>query len=419
MVVSSPDLILKEGQIEGVAARLTVGREPGKGGLAINDPAVSRCHFSLEWHERRGLLELMDLGSKNGTFVAGMRVERRFLAPGDVLRAGDSVFLIIGERPAGKGRNCSGVVGRSARVGRLCEELEVAAGGTLATLLLGPPGTGKEIAARAVHDMSGRTGEFVAVNCPAIPETLFESTFFGHKRGAFTDATADAPGLLRSAHKGTLFLDEVGELPLWGQSKLLRFLEDGIVRAVGDTKEHKVDVRVVAATNADLDELESQRKFRTDLMSRLEGFVVRIPPLSERKEDIVPLVQHFAASQGIERVVLTADALEAILIAPWEQNIRGLRNTVNAWVLKVKHRKAVRHGLARLELTDLPEHLRHPVTNRMDATPSVELGGETPSRDELVCLLQAHDGNVAAVARVLGKDRTQIYRWMKQHEIER
>jgi transcriptional regulator with GAF, ATPase, and Fis domain len=419
MVASSPDLILKEGQLVGLGARLVVGREPGKGGLSVNDPAASRCHFALEWHERRGLLELTDQGSKNGTLVSAMRVERRFLAPGDVIRAGDTLFLVVGERPSEKRRNCSGVVGRSARVGRLCEELEIAAGGVLPTLLLGAPGTGKEIAARAVHDMSGRAGEFVAVNCPAVPETLFESTFFGHKKGAFADANADAPGLLRSAHKGTLFLDEVGELPLWGQSKLLRFLEDGIVRAVGDTREHKVDVRVIAATNADLDELESQRRFRTDLISRLEGFVVRVPPLSERREDIVPLVHHFASAQGITRVVFAADALEALLVAPWEQNVRGLRNVVNAWVLKAQHRKAVRNGTARMGLADLPDHVKNPVLNRIDATPSVELRGSQPTREELVSLLQAHDGNVAAVARVLGKDRTQIYRWMKQLEIER
>jgi DNA-binding NtrC family response regulator len=223
-------------------------------------------------------------------------------------------------------------VAESAAMRRVLELATRVAGHATTVLITGESGTGKELVARFIHQRSPRAAaRFVAVNCAAIPESLMESELFGHRRGAFTGATEDRRGLFEEADGGTLLLDEVGELPLALQPKLLRALEEGAIRRVGDGQERKVDVRVVAATARELDELVRDGRFRDDLFYRLNVVRLHLPPLRERPEDVPALAAHFlaqaAARQG-RSLSLTSRALARLREYPWPGNVRELRNAL-------------------------------------------------------------------------------------------
>ncbi|MFH1530190.1 MAG: sigma 54-interacting transcriptional regulator [Pseudomonadota bacterium] len=403
--------------IHEITAEVVLGRTPGNGGLGLNDPALSREHARLNWHARHGLAQLEDLGSKNGTFVNGRRITRTFLEDGDVLRVGDCllVFRLIGEEVSGGEPSIPTLVGRSEVIRGLKRRLASIAPGSLPVLLTGEPGTGKELAARALHDLSGRTGPFRALNCAAIPEGLFESVFFGHRKGAFTGAELDTFGVLREARGGTAFLDEVGEIPGTAQPKLLRFLQEGVVQPVGETREVLVDTRVVAATNADLASAEVDGRFRSDLLARLEGVPIHLPPLRERREDIPLLLRHFAGRAGFELSSVDPDAMEALMIAPWPRNVRGLATLVQRWT-----ETEWRGGEAHLSLDLVPSNLCDAVRTREEAATAPSLSRQLrPSREELEDALRRHHGVIQDVADELGKDRKQIYRWMERYGITR
>jgi transcriptional regulator with PAS, ATPase and Fis domain len=198
-------------------------------------------------------------------------------------------------------------------------------------LITGESGSGKEVVARAVHDLSTRVDKpFVAFNCASVPRDLFEGQLFGHKKGAFTGATNDSVGVIRAAHEGTLFLDEIGELPLDTQPKLLRFLENGEVFTLGEQRPRRVDVRVLAATHRDLGRLVREGKFREDLYYRLNVVPLRVPPLRERREDIVAIARMFLAklSSHEERPELGVEAVAALEQHTWPGNVRELRNVI-------------------------------------------------------------------------------------------
>lgn len=243
----------------------------------------------------------------------------------------------------------SGLVAESAAMRRVLELATRVAGHATTVLITGESGTGKELVARFIHQRSPRAAaRFVAVNCAAIPESLMESELFGHRRGAFTGATEDRRGLFEEADGGTLLLDEVGELPLALQPKLLRALEEGAIRRVGDGQERKVDVRVVAATARELDELVRDGRFRDDLFYRLNVVRLHLPPLRERPEDVPALAAHFlaqaAARQG-RSLSLTSRALARLREYPWPGNVRELRNALE--------RAAVLAPAATLDAADL------------------------------------------------------------------
>ncbi len=216
---------------------------------------------------------------------------------------------------------------------RVARTIRKVAGFKTTVLILGESGVGKELASRALHEASPRgAGPFVAVNCGAIPEPLLESELFGHKKGAFTDATADKRGLFEEAVDGTLFLDEIGELPPPLQVKLLRALQEGEIRRVGDTRSVAVDVRVVAATSRDLAQMVEEGAFRQDLYYRLAVMPIELPPLRERKDEIPPLVEHFVAATnerlGTAVEGVSAEALRVLLAYEWPGNVRELENTI-------------------------------------------------------------------------------------------
>ncbi len=304
--------------------------------LALTDTTVSRLHCELRLSEAS--LRVIDRQSTNGTFVDGVRVLDAYLAPGATItvghttlsleRSSDPVRLQLSDRTS-----YFGLLGTSVEMRRVYAILERVAATNATVLIQGETGTGKELAARAIHEGSSRkSGPFVAVDCGAIPEALFESELFGHVRGAFTGAIAQRDGAFREAHGGTLFFDEVGELPPSLQPKLLRALESREIRAVGGSRSDAVDVRVVAATHRDLAQEVNNGSFREDLYYRLAVVELGLPSLASRREDIAVLAQSF-----FERAKGSEDAAPPELIAslmqrPWPGNVRELRNTIERWV---------------------------------------------------------------------------------------
>ncbi|GAB4212766.1 MAG: sigma-54 dependent transcriptional regulator [Sandaracinaceae bacterium] len=250
------------------------------------------------------------------------------------------------------------MLGQSEEMRRVFRTVEKAAGYATTVLVQGESGTGKELVARALHRRSPRKDRpFVAVNCGAIPEALLESELFGHKRGSFTDATSDKAGLFEEADGGTLFLDEIGELPAKLQVKLLRVLQEGTIRRIGETKDRKVDVRVVTATARDLETEVEEGRFREDLFYRLNVLPITVPPLRERKSDIPLLVEHFLAKHNARlhtRVrSITPGAMKVLLAYPWPGNVRELENLMERAIVLADGEV--------LSEEDLPEHLRKPV----------------------------------------------------------
>jgi Nif-specific regulatory protein len=276
-------------------------------------------------------------------------------------------------------------------------------------LIRGESGSGKELVARALHKSSNRADRpMLSVNCAAIPRDLMESQLFGHKKGAFTGADADHAGWFKSADSGTLFLDEVGELTLEGQAKLLRILEGHPFLPVGSTKEVSVDVRVIAATNRDLQEFVRERRFREDLFYRLSVFELFIPPLRERGSDIEVLVNHFVEifkrTHGRPRLGISPAAMEKLLAYNWPGNVRQLRNVIDSAVV-----------MAEGELIE-PE----------------DLGLRDASNGELETLridhwerklirqaLERTDGNIPEAAKLLGIGRATLYRKVEEYGVSR
>ena len=294
------------------------------------------------------------------------------------------------------------LVGRAPSMQRLFRQVEKLATTDATVLLTGESGTGKELAARALHALSRRSGrEFVAVNCAAVPDTLIESEFFGVEKGAYTGADRTRPGKFESAHEGTLFLDEVGELPVAIQPKLLRVLQEGRVTRVGATKEIVTDVRLIAATNRDLAAEVAEGRFREDLYYRLNVVPVRMPPLRERREDVPRLVEHFAARaarrHGVQVSGFPSRVLKRLLDYSWPGNVRELGNVVERLVLLADD--------GRVSVDDLPEEMTErglsASSNGGFHLPPGGMSWESHERSCLAQALEAANGNRAQAARLL------------------
>jgi two-component system NtrC family response regulator len=304
----------------------------------------------------------------------------------------------------------AGIIASGPEMLRLLRNIEKIAPTDVAVLLRGESGTGKELLARAIHKLSARAREpFVPINCAAIPETLLESELFGHEKGAFTGALKQTIGRIESADRGTLFLDEIGDVPLAMQVKLLRFLQDQVVERIGGRKPVQVDVRIVCATNQDLDLMMADGRFREDLYYRLNEVTVHVPPLRERASDVVALASffltRFAAEYGRSARGFSAAALAALRDHPWPGNVRELENRVKRAVVMTDGPLL---SVADLGLT-APGEDTQSLTIR-DARARAE-------REVLQMALAQAGSNLSKAAKLLGISRPTLYDLMQQHRI--
>jgi DNA-binding NtrC family response regulator len=317
-----------------------------------------------------------------------------------------------------------GVVGKGRAMARVFQLLETIAPTNSTILITGETGTGKEVVARAIHHNSPRRMfRFVALNCTAIPETLLEAELFGHVRGAFTGAVGNRQGRLEQAHKGTLFLDEVGTMGSALQTKLLRVLQEREFERVGDSHTTKVDVRIIAATNSDLAKMVAEGQFREDLFYRLNVIPVVLPPLRERKEDIPLLVQHFldklrADSGGQPRTPMTVaqDAIRRLMAYSWPGNVRQLENAIERAV-------AITAGRTQIEAADLPVEIQQAQEPALPSTVSLpEEGLDLDAfivhieRELIARSLERSGGNKGRAAKLLNLKRTTLVEKLKRFE---
>jgi transcriptional regulator with GAF, ATPase, and Fis domain len=406
-----------------------LGRDPSAS-LLLPVTAVSRRHAEIR--REGGSYRVRDLGSRNGTLVNGHPIVDAELEPLDELRIGDAILKFVDagadeyasyridgailETGARRARHASALLG-GLQMDRILANLERVALAPLNVLLLGASGTGKEVVAAELHRLSGRSGRFFAVNCAAIPGNLLESELFGYKRGAFSGAERDKAGLIRAADGGTLLLDEIGDMPLEAQAKLLRVLQAREVVPLGSTVPEPVDLRVVCATHRDLSRLQREGKFREDLYARLNEYKLTLPPLYERKEDIFVLMNGFLARHGRPELRPTFPFMTALLHYDWPYNVRELEGCI---------KRAMALADSPVLLPEyLPEALTEAMADYGKPARAVESGTlrpapaqGAPDEAELRRLLQQHGGNVAAVGRELGKARMQVHRWMDRYGIE-
>ncbi len=317
------------------SSEVSVGSAPGND-LVLNDPTVSRHHFSL-LATTTGLL-LQDLGSSNGTMVGDVRIERGYLQSGAWLRVGRTTLRINHEaedicETLSQEDRFGPLLGASSGMRRIFAALPRIAQSESTVLLQGETGTGKGVLASAIHDGSARaSGPFVVLDCTAIAPTLIESELFGHVKGAFSGALSNRAGAFEQAKGGTIFIDEIGELPLEMQPKLLRALEERTVKPVGGNERVRLDARVIAATNRDLRREVNNGTFRADLFYRLNIVRIRIPPLRERTGDVERLARHFYADFVPDRP-MPIELLERLRRQPWPGNVRELKAAVERALL--------------------------------------------------------------------------------------
>jgi transcriptional regulator with GAF, ATPase, and Fis domain len=428
-----------------IDTRVVVGSAAGSG-VVVPHPTVSRIHAELE--ARDDGLWIRDLGSRNGTFVDGLQVTGARIPDNGKIRLG-SVELSVDydqrrRRPIEIWPNDTfgRLVGTSVRMRELFATIARIAPMDASVLIHGETGTGKELVAQAIHDASPRASKpFVVVDCAALPENLLDAELFGHARGAFTGAVGTRTGAIEAADGGTVFLDEIGELPVPMQPKLLRVLESRMVRRVGETSYRTVDVRFISATHRDLLRMVGAGEFREDLFFRLSVLPIEVPPLRDRRDDIERLVNHFLKLSGGDGPV-DPQLMRQLADRPWRGNVRELRNFVDrARALGAKEALAMSSQGQASAAAPEPIAAPEPVLpKRPPSTSSLAEPGSTSKLDDpkvfdatykdfreawidagekeyVKRLLVRHDRNVAAAAREAGVDRTYIYRLIRKHEL--
>ncbi len=309
------------------------------------------------------------------------------------------------------------MVGKSAALEKVWESVERASPTTATVLITGESGVGKELVARAIHRNSKRRDEsFVQVNCAAIPEELIESELFGHEKGSFTGATEKQVGKFELANQGTIFLDEIGDMSVRTQARVLRVLQEGEVERIGSQRTIQVDVRVIAATNKDLEKEIEKERFREDLFFRLSVIPIRVPPLRERVDDIEPLVEHFidqfCAENNFRRKTLTPEALLLLRRHAWRGNVRELRNTIERLVIMIPDAAIHEHHvseLARSATSDSP--------NLVAGAQTLRDFKEAAERAFLVHKLREGQWNISGTAQAIGTPRSNLYKKLEQYGI--
>ena len=313
------------------------------------------------------------------------------------------------------------IVGRSYAIRALTSQIEKVAVTPARVLITGENGTGKELVARAIHRLSPRASKpFVEVNCAAIPSELIESELFGHMKGSFTGAVSDRAGKFEQADKGTLFLDEIGDMSLAAQAKVLRVLQDGEVTRIGGTKQHRVDVRVLAATNKKLEEEIAANRFREDLFYRLNVLPLHVPPLRERREDIPLLAQHFvnmlSQREGAPSRTMDSTALEVLQRFDWPGNVRELRNAIERVMILAAGPRITGADVTRLTGAKPPD------ASGLGSLLEVKTYEEFKNAAERAFLLhklREMDWNVSETARVLDMPRSNLYKKIERYGLAR
>ncbi len=394
---------------------LVVGRDPASD-VPLEHPKISRRHAYIHVGDT---IDVQDLGSTNGTRLAGRRLaegERTALETGKNLQLGPFVALVLqcagNATPEEPLRAAIPVTDPTpAGVPSVVPRL---ATGTVSVLITGETGVGKEVLARTLHELSGRTGQFVAINCAALNESLLESELFGHERGAFTGAAAVKPGLFEVAAGGTVFLDEIGELPPGLQAKLLRVLETRTVYRVGGVKPVSMDVRFVSATHRDLAREVAHGAFRRDLYYRVNGIILTVVPLRARRDAIPALARELLAkaiASGTTPPRLSPAALDALVRHDWPGNVRELRT--------VMERAAVVCDGEEVRASHILFDETVAAVETPPAAPDSAGGGDEQERGRIMAALAACAGNQTYAARMLGISRTTLQNKLVLHRIPR
>jgi DNA-binding NtrC family response regulator len=393
---------------------LVLGRDPGAG-VQVDGHDVSRRHAALRKEGLPAATTITDLGSRNGVRVNGRIISTAPLAVQDVVRLGGWIGVVTAA-PDQVAEIVPGFWGGAAMQAAL-QPLRAVAASDLPVVLEGETGTGKEVVAGALHRWSGRGGPLVAVNCAALPEALAEGELFGYRRGAFTGADRASPGFFRGAEGGTLLLDEISDLPLALQAKLLRVLEQREVQPLGESRPVPIDVRVVVAGQQSLMESVRAGRFRADLLARLDGLTVRLPPLRARREDVLPLFSRLLERVGEGRApAFETDVAERLCVHDWPFNVREL-------VLLARRMLAVHGTETTLRAHHLPERIGQDVagsrsTGVVADLPAASGPAEPVQLPALLVALRASGGNVARAAAILGISRQRAYRLMEGQAID-
>jgi hydrogenase-4 transcriptional activator len=329
-----------------------------------------------------------------------------------------------------------GFIHSSPAMTRLVEEVHKIRSSDVTVLITGESGTGKELVARAIHALSSRRGKvFIPFNCTAVPKELSEGYLFGYRRGSFTGAVNDSPGVIRSAAGGTLFLDEVGDLPLDVQPKLLRFLQEGEIQPLGEQRPQKVDVRIIAATNTDLEAMVADGRFREDLYYRLNVIRLRVPPLRERRSEVPTIVSyyinHYSDKFGRRDIQITPQTLDLLMVCDWPGNVRQLTNEIQRIIARAEDGTVIKpeHLSPELRRTSTPattsNTLMAPASGLAAAAATQAISQGLTLADAMAELerrmiaeaLRKHNGNISRAARELGLTRRGLYLKLGRHDL--
>lgn len=407
-VISGPD----EGRRFPLECSVTRIGRGGRNHISLSDVTVSTQHLEIE--SRPSGIQIRDLGSTNGTKINGQRIQSSPVEVTSEITVGQTKLRIFLEEPTDPipspalGR----LVGQSPKMNGVYKMLGKGAKGEVAVLIQGETGCGKELVALEIHRLSARAqGPFITIDCSAIPKELIESELFGHEKGAFTTAISQRKGAFDLARKGTIFLDEIGELPLEMQPKLLRVLEEKSFKRVGGNETLQSDFRIVAATNRRLDQEVAQGRFRQDLYFRLGVFPIFLPPLRERKEDIPLLIAHFLKGKAVE---LLPSAMERLTAHSWPGNVRELRNVIERAMVMMDGNILRPEDL--LFLNNAEQPASSPAREEPKAfSPPGSL--EEIEKEVIQKTLQAHQGDKKATAQHLGIALSTLYEKLKRHQI--
>jgi DNA-binding NtrC family response regulator len=406
-IVSGPE----RGKHVSFSDRLRIGAQRSCD-LVLDDPTVSGVHCEI--HLDPLGYSLRDLGSTNGTFVGDLRVSQAYLNPGSTFRVGQTELRLHATReqvdvPLAETDSYGALAGRSLAMRELYVQIERLAASDARVVISGETGTGKELVAQTlVEEGPRRGGPFVIFDCGAVSFTLLESELFGHVRGAFTGAHTSRPGVFEQAHRGTLLLDEIGELPLELQPKLLRVLEERKVRRIGDDRARPIDVRVLAATNRELDVEVSRGAFRKDLYYRLAVAELRLPPLRQRLDDIPLLAERFRAQLPSRRVApLEPEILKQLAAHHWPGNVRELRNVIERLALLPDAEPFVTAPPGPEPAVDLDKPFKQAKAALVDQF----------EKRYFAAMLERHNGNIAGAARQAGVDRVTLHRLVNRHRL--